>query len=77
MKNCEDTTQDIERSSFVRLSLKDRVGMRMHLSLCKDCRRYFKDSKAIDRLLKKRFTHLSKYSFTKEEKEDLKRKIVS
>ena len=76
MKNCQDTTQDIERATFERLTLKDRLGLRLHLSMCKDCRRYFKDSKSIDKLLKKRFSHLSKYSFTKEEKDELKRKIV-
>ena len=76
MKNCQDTTQDIERSSFVRISLKDRLGIRLHLSMCKDCQRYFKDSRAIDQLLKKRFKDLDEYKFTSEEKEDLKRKIA-
>ena len=78
MKNCQDSTLDIERSSFERLSLKERLELRMHVSICPECRKYFRDSKAIDKLLKKRFNHMgvSEYNFTKEEKEEMKRKIA-
>lgn len=76
MKNCQDSTLDLERSKFERLSIKDRLGLRLHISLCSECRKYFNDSKTIDSLLKKRFTHLAEYTFTKEEKEELKRNII-
>lgn len=76
MKNCEEITLDMERSAFQRLSMKDRLGLRMHISLCKECRKYFKDSLAINELLKKRFSHLSEYTFTQEEKDEMKRKVL-
>ncbi len=77
MKNCEDTTLDVERSSFERLSIKDRLALRMHLAMCPQCRKYFKDSTTIDTLLKKRFSHLGEeYKFTQEEKDEMKRKLA-
>lgn len=76
MKDCQEVTLDIERSAFERLSLMDRTGLRLHLAICKECRKYFKDSIVIDKLLKKKFRHLGDYSFTPQEKEVLKQKIT-
>ena len=77
MKDCQEVSMDIERSAFERLSLKDRTGLRLHLAICKECRKYFKDSIVIDKLLKKKFKHLGDYSFTSQEKESLKQKIAN
>ena len=56
----------------------DRLAIRMHGAICKNCRQYFKDSDLIDELFKaKRFKHLSEYSFSDEEKENLKALLKS
>jgi predicted anti-sigma-YlaC factor YlaD len=75
MKKCQDITQDIERSAFDRLTLKDKLSIRFHLSMCKTCRSYFKDSKTIDGMLKKKFTHLSQHKFSQQEKDNLKKNL--
>lgn len=75
MKDCQDYTMDMERSIFERLSLKERIGIRFHTAICKDCRQYFIDSKTIDQLLIKRFKDIRTYTFTEEEKDQLKDRI--
>ena len=75
MKDCQDYTMDMERSFFERLTLKERIGLRFHAAICKDCRQYFKDSKTIDSLLTKRFKDFGNYSFSDSEKDQLKARI--
>lgn len=75
MKNCQDTTQDIERSNFERLSGKDRLGIRLHVAMCRACRCYLRDSKKIDHLLDKKLRNLDEYKFSREEKSNLKQRI--
>jgi len=75
MKNCQETTMDIERSKYERISGKDRLGLRLHLAMCRACRCYYKDSKKIDHLLEKKFRNLDEYKFSREEKSSLKQRI--
>lgn len=76
VKRCEQITLDYERSQFQQLSVKDRVELRMHLGICKNCRRYQKDSQKLDKWLQRRFQQLDKeYHFSETEKESIKRKI--
>lgn len=75
MKPCQQITLEIEKSRFVRLSVKDRLELRMHLAICPACRKYFRDSKHLDDWLGKKFSHATENSsvaFTSEEKEKLK-----
>ncbi len=75
MKTCLQTTMDLERSAFERLSMVDRIGIRLHLSICPQCRKYFRDSKTIDRLISKSFSHPKEYHFSLEEKDAIKQKL--
>lgn len=75
MKSCLETTMELERSAFQRLSWKDRFGVRLHVSVCPECRKYFRDSKTLDRLMRKTFSQPKQYSFSLEEKEIMKRKL--
>lgn len=75
MKTCQETTMDLERDAFQRISWIDRLRLRMHLSICKQCRKYFRDSQAIDRLIHKSFQQPKEYSFSLEEKEAMKNKL--
>ncbi len=74
MKNCQEITEDIERSSLTRVSLKDRMAIKLHITICPDCKSYYKDSRAIDKLLK-RIKLRTKYSFNENEKQVLKEKL--
>lgn len=75
MKNCQETTVYVERSGIERISFLDRFGMRFHLMLCPNCRKYVKDSKALDRLFPQSFEDTIHLEFTKEEKEQMKNLI--
>jgi len=76
VKHCEEITLDLERANFERLSLMNRMEIRMHVAICPHCRKYFKDSKTLDKWLAKRFRHKSEnITFTPEEKEAMKKAI--
>jgi len=72
MKYCQDITEMMERQSVERLRLSDKIALRFHLFICKTCKRYYEDSKAMDILLKRRFKKIDQYSFSKIEKDELK-----
>lgn len=72
MKYCQDITEMIERTAVERLSFSDKMALRFHLMICKTCKRYFDDSKAMDALLTKRFKKVDQYAFSKVEKDKLK-----
>ncbi len=77
MKDCQDITELVERSKLERIPVKDRLAIRFHNSICKNCRTYFKDSALMDELLTRKFRHLSEYAFSLEEKERLKQLLRS
>lgn len=78
MKDCQEITELVERSKIERISIGDRLAIRMHGAICKSCRQYFRDSDVMDELMQsKRFRHLSEYKFTDEEKEKLKALLQS
>lgn len=75
MKTCEEITVLYEQSKVNRISVSDKISIRTHKTICKDCRQYFKDSDKIDLMLTKRFKHLGSYSFSDTEKESLKERL--
>ena len=75
MKYCQEITEMMERASVERISLSDRMALRFHLMICKACRRFSKDRLAIDVLLTNRFKKIDQYTFTKVEKENLKKML--
>lgn len=78
MKSCDQITLDYEKSKFTRIPLKDRLEMRMHKAMCPKCRKYFKDSDTLDTWLTRKFKHKGgDYTFTKEEKVALKKRLTS
>lgn len=78
MKDCQDITELVERSKVERISLGNRLAIRFHHAICKQCRQYFTDSALIDEMLaSKRYKHLSDFSFSREEKEKLKALLQS
>ncbi|MCR9172675.1 MAG: hypothetical protein NXI10_09300 [bacterium] len=78
MKDCQDITELVERSKIERISVGDRLAIRMHSTICKKCRQYFRDSDVLDKMMQsKRFKHLGEYQFTEEEKEKLKALLMN
>ena len=75
MKYCQDITEMIERAADIRLSFSEKMALRFHLFICKTCKRYSEDSKAMDILLSRRFKRVDDYSFSKLEKEELKNRL--
>lgn len=53
MKSCRDITLLIEKSREEKLSLKERLQIKLHTRMCKLCRNYKIDSKFLDGLLKR------------------------
>ena len=51
MLSCRKATLLIEKQSVARLSLKERVQLRLHKSMCDACTAYEKQSRKIDQLL--------------------------
>ena len=72
MKDCQEITELYERSKIDRITLGDRLSIRFHKAICKNCRHYFQDSELMDQMLSRRFRHMGKYSFSQEEKEKIK-----
>lgn len=75
MRNCQEKTQEVERSNFEKLSLKKRLLLKAHCLLCPPCRSYFKDSKSIDKILTMRYSDFVNYEYSVEEKNELKNRL--
>lgn len=68
MRTCREITETIEKGGVKRLSIKDRLAIRIHLRICKPCKAYSKDSKIIERLLRRSASRMDNYTFTEMEK---------
>lgn len=75
MKYCKDITELIEKSNVEKLSVSQKISIRFHVFICKTCKRYLSDSKALDILLKRQFTKMKSYSFSADEKETFKKSL--
>ena len=58
-----------------KISLAEKLALRGHKSLCKNCRSYFKDSDLLDKMLQRKFKNLGNYHFSMEEKARMKEKL--
>ena len=54
--NCREATYLIEKKQHVRLSIKERVHLLIHLSGCSVCRLFQRQSRMINRMLKGMFS---------------------
>lgn len=53
MLSCKKASELIDKKSIVKLSLKEKVMLQMHTSMCDACASYQKQSKILDDLLQK------------------------
>ncbi len=50
--SCLKATELIEKKLHIKLSVKEKLRLKMHKSMCNACRRYDKQSKIMDNALK-------------------------
>ncbi len=48
MLSCLKATELVEKSNIVSLSMMERFQLRIHLRMCDACKKYLKQSKALD-----------------------------
>lgn len=77
MKTCQDITGLYEQAKINRISLSDKLAIRTHRTMCKNCRSYFKESDLLDKMLSRKFKDLGNYKFSNEEKSKLIDKLNS
>lgn len=53
MLSCKKASELIDMKSVTKLSMKEKVMLRMHTSMCDGCTAYLKQSKILDNLLHK------------------------
>ena len=52
MLSCREITALLSKESLTKLSLKEKIELRLHLMMCKLCARYAKQIKFISRVFK-------------------------
>lgn len=67
MLSCLKATELIEKRFMVKLSLTDKIRLKMHTSVCKACKNYEKQSQAIHFAITK----------LKEEQDEETRRLIS
>lgn len=75
--SCKKATELIDKKSFVPLSIKEKLQLRLHKTICDACTAYEKQSLHIDGLMHKHVHHASKENATILTNESLKEKIIS
>lgn len=51
MKSCKDITLTIEKGKITKLTLKEKMQVKIHLAMCKLCRNFAIDSDFLDKIL--------------------------
>jgi len=72
--SCLKATELIEKKLHIKLSLKEKLRLKMHKSMCNACRRYDKQSKIMDNALKTYNPHMPHINI-EELKLNIKKKI--
>lgn len=61
----------MEKGKLSQLSALDKVAIRFHLTICKFCREYKRDSHIMDKAIKKALSRDNNVSFSPAEKEEM------
>lgn len=56
MLSCRDATGVLEKKRHCGLAKMERLKLKVHLSVCRDCSNYAKQTAVIDRLLNRNYT---------------------
>lgn len=76
--SCKTATELIEKNLFSELSLREKIQLSLHKSMCAACTKYSKQSEELDHYIKH---NIRKFSPTKSDSsspvsEDYKKKII-
>lgn len=77
MLSCKKATELIEKNLVTKLSLREKVQLKMHKSLCDACTAYEKQSKKMDELFHKHLNSDSDQISNAVQNENLKEKIIN
>ncbi len=73
MIDCKEAAYLTDKKQFSKLSVLQRVNLRLHLFMCDVCRKYGKDSRALNKILK--YTSINIPKLTDEDKQRIKENI--
>lgn len=77
MLSCRKASELIEKRLIFRLSMKEKIQLKMHTSVCEACSHYQKQSEKLDHLIKEHLQYESERSESKHKaNEDLQNKII-
>ncbi|MGY3053019.1 hypothetical protein ACVWYG_001216 [Pedobacter sp. UYEF25] len=77
MLSCKRATELMEKKSFVGLSTKEKISIRLHTSICDGCAIYQKQSLLIDKLLQQRTNRLYSVDAPDIRNDELESRIIS
>lgn len=77
MLSCKKASELIDKKSVVKLSMKENVMLHMHTIMCDGCKAYQKQSKFLDKLLKKRLQIAGETQIPQIINNKLKQQIIS
>lgn len=77
MLSCKKASELIDLKSVRKLSMKEKVMLRMHTSMCDGCTAYMKQSKVLDDLLHKHIHISDETKVPQITNDDLKQQIIS
>jgi hypothetical protein len=75
--SCKKASELIDKKSFIRLSVKEKVMLLIHTSICDGCKQYNQQSKIIDNILKGHLQNSNPEQVPKFINPELKTKIFS
>lgn len=75
VNSCKKTTELIDKQAILPLSIKEKMQLQMHKSMCKTCSAYEHQSEFIDKLISNWFGKSGKEAKVKLP-EDKKKKII-
>ena len=76
MLSCKKASELIDMKSVTKLSMKEKIMLRMHTSMCDGCTAYLKQSKILDELLNKHI-HCTHEKISIIENKELQQLIIS
>jgi hypothetical protein len=74
VNSCKKTTELIDKQLLTQLTMKEKMQLKMHKSMCKTCTAYVHQSKLLDSIVYKWFKGKSKVNLKMPEK--VKHRIV-
>lgn len=76
MLSCKKASELIDKQSLIKLTLKEKVMLRMHTSMCDGCKAYQHQSKLLDKILHNHI-HENEANVPQIKNNDLKQQIIS